>query len=634
MAKVAVLVPTQELCQIVQPLVGEFSSLNLMTIEYHKTEQIIQRAQELERQGCDMIVARGVQARMIRNSVKLPLVEICVSQQELATVMLELKRELGLDCPRIGLIGFRNMFSDTAQFNNLFRIDLHVYAVEENDELSGAVLHAVSDGCDALIGGDIVCESARRENLPYKFIPCGPESLRNALSIASRVAYAIDLEKRNSAEMNALLNYTFSGIVQIDSEGIIRRVNNVSHDLLERSSASLLGHPLSEALPNLNPSILEDALVRGKEAYAFLLDIRQKAVVVNIAPILVDGQIEGAVLTFQEGRRLIEMDSEMRRELYQRGFVAKYSFDKLICEDPETHSMIELAKRISKFPAPVLLTGEVGSGKNILAQCIHNESLLHKNAFVSLDCSAWLPETMDNMLFGNYTLRKDSVADSYAEMAQDGTLYLRHVEMLPLETQYKLLCLIRGQFLHNGPSRPVAANVRVIASTAVNLISRVEKGEFRSDLYYALSVLSLEVLPLRRRRADILGWTEYYLDDWQSKYKRYVHLTQGARSYLLSYDWPGNLDQLCSVCERLVLLTQKRNIDEVFLRQQLEQVTPQLLPGTEQIVLYKDKKAVEIAALLKKYHGNRQQVADELGVSKTTLWRYLKKYDIQLDYNY
>ena len=105
-------------------------------------------------------------------------------------------------------------------------------------------------------------------------------------------------------------------------------------------------------------------------------------------------------------------------------------------------------------------------------------------------------------------------------MAQDGTLYLIHVEMLPLETQYKLLCLIRGHFLHNGPSRPAAAHVRVIASTSVNLITRVEKGEFRSDLYYALSVLTVEVLPLRRRRGDIEGWMHRYLDEWQEKYKR------------------------------------------------------------------------------------------------------------------
>ena len=136
-----------------------------------------------------------------------------------------------------------------------------------------------------------------------------------------------------------------------------------------------------------------------------------------------DSQIEGAVLTFQEGQRLIDMDSEMRRELYQRGFVARYNFDNIICDDPETQALFELAKRISKFSAPILLTGETGSGKNLLAQCIHNESLLRKNAFVTIDCSAWLPETLDNMLFGNYTVRKDSSVDSYAEMAQDGTLY-------------------------------------------------------------------------------------------------------------------------------------------------------------------------------------------------------------------
>lgn len=633
MAKVAVLVPSQELCNLAQPLVGTFPSITLMTLEYIKTSQAESRARELERQGCDLIVARGVQARIIKQSVKLPVVEISVTLQELASVMLELKSELALPCPRIGLIGVANMFSDTSRFNELFGIELKLYMVRQNEELANAVSQAQADGCVGVIGGDIVCETARQKKLAYKYIPTGSESVHNALNFASRVGYAIDLEKHNSAEINALLNYTFNGIIQVDSSGVIRRVNRIGYSLLGQASSTLLGCSIYDALPNLNRTMLEDALLRGKEAYSFLLDINHKGVVVNIAPILVDSQIEGAVLTFQEGQRLIDMDSEMRRELYQRGFVARYNFDNIICDDPETQALFELAKRISKFSAPILLTGETGSGKNLLAQCIHNESLLRKNAFVTIDCSAWLPETLDNMLFGNYTVRKDSSVDSCAEMAQDGTLYLSHVEMLPLETQYKLLCLIRGRFLHNGPSRPVAANVRIIASSTVSLIARVEKGEFRSDLYYALSVLSLEMLSLRRHRGDILGWTAFYLDEWQEKYKRYVHLTQGAQRYLQEYEWPGNLDQLNSVCERLVLLTQKRNIDEVFLRQQLEQIAPRTLPGTEQIVLYKDQKAVEIAALLKKHHGNRQQVAAELGVSKTTLWRYLKKYGIDPDYH-
>lgn len=569
MAKVAVLVPSQELCNLAQPLVGTFPSITLMTLEYIKTSQAESRARELERQGCDLIVARGVQARIIKQSVKLPVVEISVTLQELASVMLELKSELALPCPRIGLIGVANMFSDTSRFNELFGIELKLYMVRQNEELANAVSQAQADGCVGVIGGDIVCETARQKKLAYKYIPTGSESVHNALNFASRVGYAIDLEKHNSAEINALLNYTFNGIIQVDSSGVIRRVNRIGYSLLGQASSTLLGCSIYDALPNLNRTMLEDALLRGKEAYSFLLDINHKGVVVNIAPILVDSQIEGAVLTFQEGQRLIDMDIEMRRELYQRGFVARYNFDNIICDDPETQALFELAKRISKFSAPILLIGETGSGKNLLAQCIHNESLLRKNAFVTIDCSAWLPETLDNMLFGNYTVRKDSSVDSYAEMAQDGTLYLSHVEMLPL----------------------------------------------------------------RRHRGDILGWTAFYLDEWQEKYKRYVHLTQGAQRYLQEYEWPGNLDQLNSVCERLVLLTQKRNIDEVFLRQQLEQIAPRTLPGTEQIVLYKDQKAVEIAALLKKHHGNRQQVAAELGVSKTTLWRYLKKYGIDPDYH-
>ena len=105
MAKVAVLVPSQELCNLAQPLVGTFPSITLMTLEYIKTSQAESRARELERQGCDLIVARGVQARIIKQSVKLPVVEISVTLQELASVMLELKSELALPCPRIGLIG-------------------------------------------------------------------------------------------------------------------------------------------------------------------------------------------------------------------------------------------------------------------------------------------------------------------------------------------------------------------------------------------------------------------------------------------------------------------------------------------------------------------------------------------------
>lgn len=633
MAKIAVLVPYRELCEIARPLVDQYPPMQTMCVEYASTDTVGERARALQEQGCELIVSRGLHAKIIRTQVHIPVVELRVTAQELGGVLLELKEELADPCPRLGVIGLENMFCDTARFDHLFGIRLDRRLVDHSNLLAPSTEQAVREGCQAVVGGELVCETARRLGIPCRFIPVGEESVRTALDTASRICYAIDTEKRNSAEMDAMLNYTFSGILQVDREGLVRRVNRAGYGLLGRPSKELLGQPITRLLPNLNEKLLQDTLTLGKEAYAFLLDINHKAVVVNIAPVLVDEGIEGAVLTFQEGRRITEMDKELRRELYQRGFIAKYNFDNLVSDSAESQRVIALARRIAKYPAPVLLTGEAGTGKSILAQCIHNESLARKNAFVPVDCSAWMAETLDNMLFGNYSTRHDG-GDSMVELAQGGTLYLDHVEALPLETQYKLLGAIQGRFLHNGANRPTAISVRVIASTEANLIAKVEKGEFRRDLYYALSVLSLELLPLRRRREDILGWVDRTLEEWQEKYKRYVHLTQGARAFLNSYDWPGNLTQINNVCERIVLLTEKRNIDEAFVRRQLEQVTPKLLPGSERVVLYKDQKAVQIAQLLRKHAGSREKVAAELGVSKTTLWRYMKKYGIEEDFSY
>lgn len=634
MAKVAILVPQEEMCALAAPLVPEFANISLMCLDYinyNETHLAVSRAQEVEAQGCELIVARGVQARMIKYNTSVPVVEIQITTQELGLVILDLKRELNCENPRVGLICFDNMVGDTTHFSDLFGVDWQTYFVKNSEELSATVDQAKEDGCLAVIGGNIVCGRARELELPHRFLPTSSESLYNALRTASRVCYAIDQEKQNLTEMDTMLNNTFSGIVQVDNEGVIQRINRAGYTLLNQTPGELLGRKATQVIPNLNKRLLDDALMFGEESYAFVMNIHQRAVVVNIAPIRIDEEIRGAILTFQEGKRIIDMDSELRRELYQRGYVAKYDFDRLICKSKETQALVKTAKRIAKYSAPILLTGESGSGKNIIAQCIHKESLSQNSAFISVDCSAWLPETLDDMLFGNYSTRKDAPL-CIAEMAQNGTLYLSHVEYLMLETQYKMLNLIQGRFLRNGSNSAVSANVRVIASTDSNLITKVEKGEFRRDLYYALNVLSLEVLPLRRRREDIQSWVDFYLNEWQEKYKRYIQLTNGARQFIREYDWPGNLDQIESTCERVVLLTEKRNIDEVFLRKQLEQVTPKMTAEAEKIVVVQDPKAMEITELLSRHYGNREKVAAELGISKTTLWRYMKKYGIEANY--
>lgn len=632
MAKIAIFVPYPDSLALITPMLADFPHLSPLCVEYTPTDQIRDRAEALYRQGAELVLARGLQATLIRQSLPLPLVAVRATMQEIARPVQALRRELGGERPVIALVGFDNLFPDTSHFDELFAVHVTRYLAQDETGLEQAAELAVREGAQALIGGRAVCEAGRRLGVRCHFLAAGAESLRAALELADLSAQAIDLQKRNSAEINAMLDSSHSGMLRADRQGVVRRANAAAFRQLEREPGQLLGHTLADLLPTLDARILSAALRDGQENYTTVPGPHNRTFIVNLTPIEVDGTPDGVLLTLQEGNRIIEMDSELRRELFQRGFIAKYSFANLICRCPQTEQTIRLAKRIARYPAPVLLRGENGTGKGMMAQCLHNESLLRGNAFISLDCSAWLPETADTMLFGHYSLRKDS-PPCMAELAENGTLYLAHVDALPYEAQYKLLSLIRGQFLHNGSNRPSIANVRVIASTSVNLTARVERGEFRSDLYYALNVLSLELPPLRQRREDILGWVDLFLDEWQKRYKRFVHLTQGARSFLQTYTWPGNLDQVSSLCERTVLLTEKRNVDEIFLRRQLEQTSPKVQPETETIIRYKDPQADRITELLRQYHGNRAQVAKELGVSKTTLWRYIKKYGIEIDYS-
>lgn len=631
MAKVAILVPQEEMCSLAAPLVPEFGNISLMRLQYvdsNDTNLAVSIAKDVEEEGCEVIIARGVQSRMIKYNTTLSVVDIQITAQELGMVVLDIKRELSCDRPRIALILIDNMVGDTSHFSELFDVDWQVYFVRNSEQLTEAVDQAKADGCRAVIGGNIVCEKARALSLPHRFLPASAESMRNALEAASRVCFAIDQKKQSLTEMDTMLNNTFSGIMQVDSGGVIQRINRTGYTLLNQKPAEMLGRKAVDVIANLTQKHMDTALLYGEESYAFAININQKAVVVNIAPIQIDEQIRGAILTFQEGKRIIDMDKELRQELYQRGYVARHHFDSLICKSPETEKLVKTAKRIAQYSAPVFITGEAGSGKSIIAQCIHNESFQKNSAFIHVDCSVWQSETLDSMLFGDFFTRKDSPA-CLAELAQNGTLYLSHVETLVPEIQFKVLNLTRGRFIHNGSSHAVSASVRVIASSECNLLERVGTGDFRSDLFYALNVLSLEVPPMRRRKEDVPEWVEFYLDKWQSKYNRYLQLTSEARKYIKAYDWPGNLEQIRSTCERVVLMMEKRNVDEAFLRKQIEYVTPKMTPNAEKIIVVKDPKALEISRLLTQCYGNREKVAAELGISKTTLWRYMKKYGIE-----
>ena len=632
MAKTAILMPYPELLELAGSLVPEYPRLEPMCIEYVSTSRVRARARALEEKGCELIIARGLQARIARESVVIPVIEMRTSTQELASMILELREKLGSEDgmpPRLGVIGFFNMFHSMDRLGELLNVDLRTYLVTDIHQYESITDRAFEEGCRGVIGGEIVGRRAEALGMAFRFLTMGEESIREGLDNASRVSYVNDLVKRSNAEMETMLGYTFSAIMQVDQGGVIRRANRACYRLLEREAEEIIGRRAREILPALDEAVLRRVMEEGEEVETEVIIIRRTAVMMNIVPIQYDGKIDGAIFTFQEGKRITEMDSRLRQEFYQRGYAARCTFADILAEDGKFRALLDQLKRIARYSAPVLLRGESGVGKGMLAQCIHNDSLQSGGAFVPLDCSVWHPEDLDSMLFGNYSARKSS-EKTMTEEARGGTLYLMHVEALPRETQYKLLRLLRGQFLHNGPNQPEAIDVRVIASTDASLRSLAAKGEFRRDLYFALSVLEMEVPPLRERRADVLPWFTRFFTEWQEKYGKHLRLTQDAAALVEDYAWPGNMDQMNSVCERLVLLGKKRSIDAEMLAGHI-QLEEHSAPEVAKESGVPDPKAEELIDLLRQWGGNRERAAQALGVSKTTLWRRMKKYGIAKD---
>lgn len=628
MAKVVFFAPRQEMIEQAQRLAPGYR-LDIVGYALTSSSTAVLRAQEAVAGGAQIIIARGLHATHIRQKVDVPVVEIRLTGQEMGLLVSRAKEMAGLGRPKIAVIGFQNMFCDMSAFDSLFGVEIHPYFVREAGQLLGAADEAIREGSQVVIGGDAVCERAKGAGLPALFLASGPESIAEAFRIAEKVAYSSDLEKRNTAQIKALLDYSFNGIIQTNAAGEVQHLNHFVEKLTGKSEEEAVGLPVTALIPSLDPALLDEALSGGREVYSTLITIQKTALITNIAPILIDSVVQGAFLSFHEGKRVAEMEAQMRREIYRLGHVAKYHFDNLVALSAPAKEALKTAKLFARSDSPILITGEFGTEKELLAECVHNDSVRKGSPFVSVRCDSLQSQEMAGEIFG----REGEGEKCLADMAKGGTLFLGEVDALDTSAQYKLYRLVRdGVLIRSGDTRPLPTGVRVIAAASLPLGPAVREGRFRRDLYYALNVLSLSLLPLRRRREDIEGWAKRFLEAQQQKQSRYLSLTAGAYRALAAYSWEGNLPQLESFCERVVALAPRRTVDEVFIAQQLEQCYPAANePDGERVIVYQDPGAQELQELLKTHHGNRQKVANALGISTTTLWRRMKKYGIPGD---
>jgi transcriptional regulator with PAS, ATPase and Fis domain len=296
--------------------------------------------------------------------------------------------------------------------------------------------------------------------------------------------------------------------------------------------------------------------------------------------------------------------------------------------------LVALAETAARADSTVVITGESGTGKDVLARFIHARSSRADSPMIAVNCAA-LPEALfESEFFGHERgafTGATSTKRGLIEAADSSTLFLDEVGEMPLQTQVKLLRFLEeGRFRRVGATRDRESDVRVVAATNRNLAEDVTGGRFRADLFYRLNVISLHVPPLRRRREDIPALVEHFLSVFRERFNRpSLSLSEEARRRLSAYDWPGNVRELRNALERAAALAAADHIeaDQVLppdAAQAGEGTTP--ANGDGALTLGQLERR-HILRILEEASGNRERAAAVLGISARTLYRKLREYE-------
>jgi transcriptional regulator with PAS, ATPase and Fis domain len=304
----------------------------------------------------------------------------------------------------------------------------------------------------------------------------------------------------------------------------------------------------------------------------------------------------------------------------------------IIAKSSAMSRVVELARRVAKVDATVLITGESGSGKERIARLLHAESARASGPFIAINCGAVAESLIESELFGHARGAFTGAVGDRAglfEAAHGGTLLLDEVGELSLAMQVKLLRVLQEREIRRvGETRTRAVDLRILAATHRDLAQRVASGEFRQDLYYRLKVVELHVPPLRERRDDVLPLGRVLLANAAYRMKRRITgLTPQSADQLLRYDWPGNVRELENAMERSVALAHGSRVELEDLPEEVRQALPKLTVSAEVRPL-EDIEKDYILAVLEQNGKNQTLTAQQLQIGSATLYRKLKSYGL------
>ncbi len=590
-------------------------------------------ARDLEREGVDVIITRGINVDFVQEAVATPVVEIPVSGQDLALVLHNAKKLTMLENPRIALFAFSQMQQDVQIFADLFSIDLRVYPViNDFGYIRRQVALAKQDGVDIVVAGNITGSIVREHGLRAMMLDSGEVSLRNALHEARTVAYARRLEKVRTRRLQAVVDISGNGIFVMDADNSLRALNTKARKIL-RVTADVEGARAETVLPG---PLLARCLAAEEPIVDEVFEIYGVPYLLASEVVKMGSEVLDRIFTLQPVAAISELESKLRKSLHARGLTCQYSFNDIWGVSRVIQNTIATARSFAATDSPILLMGETGTGKELFAQAIHQVSPYASGPFVAINCASLPSSLLESELFGHeegaFTGARRNGKPGLFEMANNGTIFLDEVSEMNHYGQTRLLRVLQERCtMRIGGDRYVPVTARVIAASNRNLPELVERKRFRQDLFYRLNVLPLTIPPLRDRHGDIALLARRFAELYAKKYGGALQLTPDIMEVLEAHSWPGNVRELSGIMERLALLARATSVSAGQVAEALR-LDP-AVPAQPLLVPPKGRDASErgrIVAALEKHHGHQGMAARELGIHRSTLQRKMKSLGIQL----
>jgi len=448
--------------------------------------------------------------------------------------------------------------------------------------------------------------------------------------------------------LQGVLDNPYEGTVIIDQDGIVHHFSKANESLYGITVKEAIGRHIQEVIPG---SRLHIVVRTGKAEIGDTIRVKGRQVVVSRYPIKQGDKTIGAVgkAIFHDMRAFVALKDKIRElerdvKRYARGISeihsARYTFDDIVGKSSMLTQAKDMARQMASFESPVLLVGESGTGKELFAHAIHHASPRRNHPFIRINCASIPTELFESEFFGyepgTFTGAGKSGKPGKFELADKGTIFLDEIGELPLGMQAKLLRVLQEKEVERlGARKPKFVDFRVIAATNKEMEKRIKEGYFRTDLYYRLNVVSINLPPLREIKSDITLLVQHFI----SKIRKNTSIQTSEISpevmrIFMAYDWPGNSRELENVIERALYLCRNRQITthdlpENLMRQQgISMISFDSSPALRHALGNTEKE--HIIEALNKVNGNKTKAAGLLNIHRTTLYYKLKKYNLSL----